>query len=692
MVSKHTLKFKDLNCYKCAEKIKNELLKISYISQINVDVLNQKLDLELNNSSNLDRKLEDIKKLCVQIEPEMNFVDSNKNTNNKLYPFTFGIFLFIISFFFKSSVQFSFLICFISYILIGSNVLKKTLFNLKKGILFDENTLMTIATIGAFLIGEFQEAVAVMIFSRIGEFIQDKAINKSRLSISKLMDIKPEIANLEIENSIKTVHPSEIKIGDIIVVKPGEKIPLDGEIIFGESSLDTRALTGEFLPKEVKKDDLVLSGCINIDSLIKIKVSSEFKDSTVLKILNLVENAHSRKSNTENFITKFSKIYTPIVVLTAFLIGILPPLLITEATFSTWIYRALIFLVISCPCALVISIPLSFFSGIGVASKNGILIKGSNYLEALNNISTIIFDKTGTLTEGKFFITKIQNKNCEKDELIELAALAESFSNHPIAKSILDYYNKDIDKSQIIKYEEIPGHGIIVNLENDTIIAGNNKIMNKFNINILDSTEDIGTKIYIAKNNLYMGYILISDKIKNNSSKTISNLKKIGIQDIIMLTGDNKKIAEKICNEIGITKFYPELLPNQKVEYVEKFTKTKKSKSNLIFVGDGINDAPSLAIADVGISMGSMGSDAAIEASDVVLIDDDPYKIIKAIKIANQTRKISIQNIVISLGVKLLVLFLGTLGLSSMWAAILSDVGVSIIVILNSVKILNKKI
>lgn len=692
MISKHTLKFKDLNCYKCAEKIKNELLKISYISQINVDVLNQKLDLELNNSSNLDRKLEDIKKLCVQIEPEMNFVDSNKNTNNKLYPFTFGIFLFIISFFFKASVPFSFLICFISYILIGSNVLKKTLFNLKKGILFDENTLMTIATIGAFLIGEFQEAVAVMIFSRIGEFIQDKAINKSRLSISKLMDIKPEIANLEIENSIKTVHPSEIKIGDIIVIKPGEKIPLDGEIIFGESSLDTRALTGEFLPKEVKKDDSVLSGCINIDSLIKIKVSSEFKDSTVLKILNLVENAHSRKSNTENFITKFSKIYTPIVVLMAFLIGILPPLLIAGATFSTWIYRALIFLVISCPCALVISIPLSFFSGIGVASKNGILIKGSNYLEALNNISTIIFDKTGTLTEGKFFITKIQNKNCEKNELIELAALAESFSNHPIAKSILDYYNKDIDKSKIIKYEEIPGHGIIVNLENDTIIAGNNKIMNKFNINILDSTEDIGTKIYIAKNNLYMGYILISDKIKNNSSKTISNLKKFGIQDIIMLTGDNKKIAEKICDEIGITNFYPELLPNQKVEYVEKFTKTKKSKSNLIFVGDGINDAPSLAIADVGISMGSMGSDAAIEASDVVLIDDDPYKIIKAIKIANQTRKISIQNIVISLGVKLLVLFLGTLGLSSMWAAILSDVGVSIIVILNSVKILNKKI
>lgn len=694
MISKYILKFKDLNCYKCVEKIKNELLKISYISDVDINVLNQKLELNINDSTDLERKLEEIKELCIKLEPEMSFIDSNhKNKKNiKFHKFYFGIFLFIISFLFKFPIQIYFLICFLSYILIGLNVLRKTLFNIKKGIIFDENTLMTIATIGAFLIGEFQEAVAVMIFSQIGELIQDKAVNKSRMSISKLVDIKPDTANLELENSIETVHPSKIKIGDVIVVKPGEKIPLDGKIIYGESSLDTKALTGEFLPKEVKKDDTVLSGCINLESLIKIKVSSEFKDSTVLKILNLIENAHSRKSNTENFITKFSKIYTPIVVIIAFLIGVLPPLFIPGELFSTWIYKSLIFLVLSCPCALVISIPLSFFSGIGVASKNGILIKGSNYLEALNNVSTVIFDKTGTLTEGKFSVSKINSENCQNEELLELAAIAESFSNHPIAKSIVNYYNKEIDQSKILKYEEISGHGIVINLKNDTIIAGNEKIMNKFNIKINNFTDDIGTKVYIAKNNLYMGYILISDKIKKNSSKTISSLNKAGINDVIMLTGDNKKVAQKICDEIGILKFHSELLPNEKVDYVEKFTKSKKSNSNLIFVGDGINDAPSLAIADIGISMGQIGTDAAIEASDVVIIDDDPFKIIKAIDIAKQTRKISIQNIIISLGVKFLILILGVFGLSSMWAAILSDVGVSIIVILNSVKVLNKKI
>lgn len=691
-----TLSFKDLNCSKCAEKIKNELSKTSYISNVNVDVLNQKLHLEFNDASNINQKIADIKELCIKIEPEMSFIDSlnsgDTNKNFKLYLFGIGIILTILSFFLKVPIQVEFLICFIAYILIGNNVLQKTFFNIKKGIWFDENTLMTIATICAFAIGEFQEAVAVMIFSRVGEMIQDKAINKSRASITKLMDIKPETANILIDNAIKTVHPSQIKIGDIIVVKPGEKIPLDGEIIFGESSLDTKALTGESLPRNVKENDSVLSGCINIDSLIKIKVSSKFEDSTVLKILNMVENANSKKSNTETFITKFAKIYTPIIVIIALIIGILPPLLINGEIFSTWIYRASIFLVISCPCALVISIPLSFFSGIGVASKNGILVKGSNYLEALNNVSTVIFDKTGTLTEGKFFITKIEPNNCSKEELMESAAIAESFSNHPIAKSIVEHYNKNIDKTQIKKYEEIAGHGITITLNNDFIIAGNDKLMKKFNISIKETTQDIGTKIYVAKNNSYMGYILISDKLKTNTHKTISDLKKFGVKNTVMLTGDNKTIAQNICNQIGITKFYPELLPNQKVEHVEELIKSKSLKSHLVFVGDGINDAPSLAIADVGVSMGGVGSDAAIEASDIVLIDDDPYKLVKAMKIAKITRRVSIENISISLGVKLLVIILATFGFSSIWAAILSDVGVSLIVIINSVKILNKEI
>lgn len=690
MTSKHIIKFRDLNCVKCVEKIKNELKKFSYISEVNIDVFNQKMELNINESEDLNEKIENVKKLCIKIEPEMSFVDDKQRSKKdiKFYTFVLGIFLFFISFLLDLSIQISFFIYFISYILIGSNVLKKTLFNIKKGIFFDENTLMTIATIGAFAIGEFSEGVAVMIFSRIGEFIQDKAIDKSRKSISKLVDIKPETANLEINDSIEIVHPNKVKIGDIIVVKPGEKIPLDGKIIYGQSSLDTKALTGEFLPKHVQENDDVLSGCINLDSLIKIKVSSEFKDSTILKILNLIENASSKKSSTENFITKFSKIYTPIVVLVALIIGILPPLLISGELFSTWIYRSLIFLVISCPCALVISIPLSFFSGIGLASKNGILIKGSNYLEALNNVSTVIFDKTGTLTEGSFYVTKIHVENCDENELLKTAAIAESFSNHPIAKSIVKHYNQTIDQTKITKYEELAGHGIVVKLDDERIIAGNQKIMDKFNIKITNLSNEVGTKIYIAKNDLYLGYILISDKIKENSRKTISDLNKLGITNTVMLTGDNKKVAEKIGKELGIKTIHSELLADEKVKYLESFLKSKAPKTKLIFIGDGINDAPSLALADIGMSMGQLGTDAAIEASDVVIIDDDPHKIVRAIEISKKTRKTSIENITISLGVKLLILILGAFGLSSMWAAILSDVGVSIIVILNSVKIL----
>ncbi|BAK79908.1 Cadmium-translocating P-type ATPase [Candidatus Arthromitus sp. SFB-mouse-SU] len=706
-MNNHTLKFKNMNCYECAGKIKNELLKLSYISKVDIDVLTQNLNLEFKDTLNINQKLQEIMKLCIQIEPDMSFNTSNhlnesKNKINSLevISFSIGIILFIISFFIKESelsqathqtLIFKFYVCFASYLLIGFNILKKAVMNIKRGIIFDENALMMIATIGALIIGEFQEAVAVMIFSRVGEFIQDRAINKSRSSISSLMDIRPDTANLETNDSIKIVDPSKVKIGDIIVVKPGEKIPLDGEIIQGISQLDTKALTGEFLTKEVTIGDKVISGCINITSLIKIKVESEFKNSTVSRILNLVENANSKKSNTENFITKFSKIYTPTVIIIAFIISTIPPIILGYNTLSEWIYRALIFLVISCPCALVISIPLSFFSGIGVASKNGILIKASNHLEALNNLSTIVFDKTGTLTEGKFFITKVIPKNCEIDELIKYSVMAESFSNHPIAKSIIDYYNKPIDKLKIYKFEEIPGYGISICIDNDIIISGNKKMMDKFNINV-DFIDESGTKVYVAKNNTYLGCILISDKIKQNSSKTIFELKKMNINNLAMLTGDNNKTAQAIADTLKITKVYSELLPDQKVKYVEELLSNKPPKSTLAFIGDGINDAPSLAMADIGISMGSIGSDAAIEASDIVLIDDDPYKIVKAIKIAKQTRTIAMQNIVLSLTVKILVIILGALGLSSMWTAILSDVGISLIVILNSVRILKNEI
>ncbi len=706
-MNNHTLKFKNMNCYECAGKIKNELLKLSYISKVDIDVLTQNLNLEFKDTLNINQKLQEIMKLCIQIEPDMSFNTSNhlnesKNKINSLevISFSIGIILFIISFFIKESelsqathqtLIFKFYVCFASYLLIGFNILKKAVMNIKRGIIFDENALMMIATIGALIIGEFQEAVAVMIFSRVGEFIQDRAINKSRSSISSLMDIRPDTANLETNDSIKIVDPSKVKIGDIIVVKPGEKIPLDGEIIQGISQLDTKALTGEFLTKEVTIGDKVISGCINITSLIKIKVESEFKNSTVSRILNLVENANSKKSNTENFITKFSKIYTPTVIIIAFIISTIPPIILGYNTLSEWIYRALIFLVISCPCALVISIPLSFFSSIGVASKNGILIKASNHLEALNNLSTIVFDKTGTLTEGKFFITKVIPKNCEIDELIKYSVMAESFSNHPIAKSIIDYYNKPIDKLKIYKFEEIPGYGISICIDNDIIISGNKKMMDKFNINV-DFIDESGTKVYVAKNNTYLGCILISDKIKQNSSKTIFELKKMNINNLAMLTGDNNKTAQAIADTLKITKVYSELLPDQKVKYVEELLSNKPPKSTLAFIGDGINDAPSLAMADIGISMGSIGSDAAIEASDIVLIDDDPYKIVKAIKIAKQTRTIAMQNIVLSLTVKILVIILGALGLSSMWTAILSDVGISLIVILNSVRILKNEI
>lgn len=560
-----------------------------------------------------------------------------------------------------------------------------------RGQVFDENFLMSVATIGAFAIGEFAEGVAVMLFYQIGEFFQGRAVNRSRKSIADLMDIRPDYANLKLENEVKKVSPQEVKINDYIVIKPGEKVPLDGVVVEGESMVDTSALTGESVPREVKKDNDVLGGFINKNGVLTVKVSKEFEESTVSKILELVENASSKKAPTENFITKFARYYTPIVVFAALGLAVIPPLVIQGATFAEWIYRALTFLVISCPCALVISIPLGFFGGIGGASKNGILIKGGNYLEALNSVDTVVFDKTGTLTKGVFKVTDINpSKDISKEELLEYAAFAESYSNHPIATSILNAYSKEIDKEKIENYEEIAGHGIKVNVKGKEVLAGNIKLMdlNKIQHKLV---EDMGTVIYVALDGNFAGSILISDEVKIDSKNAIKGLKDIGIKKTAMLTGDNKKVGVKIANELGLDEVYAELLPDQKVEKLEMLDKQKSEKGKLVFVGDGINDAPVLARADIGVAMGGLGSDAAIEAADVVLMTDEPMKLVNAIKIAKRTKKIVWQNIIFAFGVKAIVLLLGAGGHASMWEAVFADVGVALIAVLNAMRVLNVK-
>ena len=578
----------------------------------------------------------------------------------------------------------------ISYIIVGFDIVKKAVRNIIRGKVFDENFLMAVATIGAFGIGEFPEAVAVMLLYQIGELFQSYAVDKSRKSISSLMDIRPDFANVERDGKIQKVDPDEVKIGEIIVIKPGEKVPLDGIVIEGDSSLDTKALTGETLPKNVTISDEVLSGCINVHGVIKIKVTKEFGESTVSKILDLVENASSKKSKSENFITKFAQYYTPIVVIIAVILAIIPPIFIQDATFSEWIYRALSFLVVSCPCALVISIPLSFFGGIGGASKMGILIKGSNYLEAISNTETIVFDKTGTLTEGVFEVQKVNAIGISQEELLKLTAYAEDYSNHPIAMSVKKAYNQEIDKKQIIKIQELSGLGIDAKIGEQEVLVGNEKLMNKYSINFTKNDE-IGTILYIAVNGKYAGYILIADKIKKDSALAIKNLKKNNVKQTVMLTGDRKAVGENVAKQLGIDKVYTELLPDGKVEKVEELLKAKSEKGKLAFVGDGINDAPVLALADIGIAMGGLGSDAAIEAADVVLMTDEPSKIVDAIHLSKRTMRIVRENIVFAISVKVLVLILSALGISTLWEAVFADVGVSIIAIINALRVLRVK-
>ena len=612
----------------------------------------------------------------------------------------------------------------VSYIIVGFEIIKDAIKNIFKGEVFDENFLMAIATIGAFAIGEFPEAVAVMLFYQIGELFQGYAVDKSRKSIASLMDIRPDYANAYRNGNLEKVAPEEVQIGETIVIKPGEKVPLDGRIIEGNTTLDTKALTGESLPREVGKGEDILSGCINLNGTIKVEVTKEYGESTVSKILDLVENASSKKSKSENFITKFARYYTPTVVIIAVVLAIVPPLIVKGASFQDWIYRALSFLVISCPCALVISIPLSFFGGIGGASKIGILVKGSNYLEALASTEIVVFDKTGTLTEGVFEVQKvevaktdnqietkgfvqnnlgesislnneveragIQDYKITQEELLKITAYAENYSNHPISKSVKKAYGKKIDESQIISSQELSGRGIEAQIGKQKVLVGNEKLMNERKIEFT-KCNDIGTILYVAIDGKFAGHILISDTIKADAKKTIEELKRNNIKQIVMLTGDKKEVGEAVAKEIGINTVYTELLPDIKVAKVEELLKTKSEKGKLIFVGDGINDAPVLAISDIGVAMGGIGADSSIEAADVVIMTDEPSKIINAIQISKKTMKIVKENIIFAIAVKILVLILSALGISTMWQAVFADVGVSILAILNAIRALHTK-
>ena len=595
--------------------------------------------------------------------------------------------LFAIALFVRMSQTIQLILMLIAYILLGKDTVLKAVKNVEKGDFFDENFLMTVATLGAIIIGEYPEAVAVMLFYEVGELFQSYAINKSRKSIADMMDIKPEYANVIRDNKSEKVEPDEVQIDEIIEIKPGERVPLDAIIIKGETTLDTSALTGESIPVEVREGATILSGCINLNALILAKVTKEYFDSTVNKVLDLVENAAAKKSTSERLITRFAKIYTPIVISLAVLLAILPPIISGEYNFRVWIFRALSFLVVSCPCAFVISVPLSFFSGIGAASRAGILIKGGNYLEILSKVDIVVLDKTGTLTKGVFNVQKVVviDKNIKEDEFISLVAMAESGSNHPISKSIQKYYNREIDKTSINSIKEISGKGIEALINNMKILVGNEKLVNIPSDLIID---DIGTILYVEIDNKFTGYIVISDEIKKDASKAIKGLKDVGVKKSIMLTGDIEKVGKKVGEDLGLDEIYTNLLPQDKVSKFEEIIGNKKSKGNVAFVGDGINDAPVLARADVGIAMGAMGSDAAIEAADVVIMTDEPSKIVTAIKSSKKTMKIAMQNIALAFGVKVIALILSALGIADMWMAVFADTGVTILAVLNSFRAL----
>jgi Cd2+/Zn2+-exporting ATPase len=682
---------KDLNCANCAAKIQNKIKDLKEVSDANIDIISSTLTVKVSKAGT-GEIAENVSRIVKTYEPDVEVIrlDKSKPTvkigvvdKKGLVKLILSITCFFIAVVFNLPYYVKYSLLIISYILSGAEVIIKAYKNIRQGQVFDENFLMTIATLGAIAIKQYPEAAAVMLFYSVGEFFQDLSVNRSRKSILALMDIKSDYANLKTGDKIEKVSPDKVMPGDIILVKPGERVPLDGVVIKGRSSVDTSALTGEPVPRDVGVSDQVLSGFINKSGVLIVEVSKVFEESTVSKILSLVQNASSRKSTTENFITKFAKIYTPVVVGLAIILAFVVPSLLAES-YSKWIYRSLVFLVVSCPCALVLSVPLSFFTGIGLASKKGILIKGTNFLEALSYVDAVVFDKTGTLTKGVFKVTEVNAAAGFSSELLlKYAAYAEAFSNHPIAASIVVAYGQGISKEYSRNYSEIPGLGVSAEVFGKKIIIGNIRMLEKYNLDH-KSFEDAGTRVYVAIDRVYAGYIVISDEVKEDSKYSIEELKKLGIKNIIMLTGDVKKSACSIAEELSIGEYYYGLLPNEKVYELEKIQyKNKKT----VFVGDGINDAPVLARADVGIAMGALGSDAAVEAADVVIMTDEPSKVAKCIQIAKRTKRIVWQNITFIMAVKAIVLILGALGAATIWAAVFADVGVTIIAVLNSLRI-----
>lgn len=694
-----------LGCANCAAKMELGIKSLDGVGNASVDFATQSLKLEIYHNADYDEIMKNVVSIIEKIEPDVKLKEAAKKTGREdigkgdelgsrkqeLVLKGFGVVLFGLAVLLKLSAGIELTLYLAAYLIIGGEVLLKSIRNMAKGRLFDENFLMSLATVGAFAVGEYAEGVAVMLFYQMGEFFQDMAVNHSRKSIKALLDIRPDYANLISEGQIKQVSPDDVEVGAVVIVKPGEKVPLDGRITEGRSMVDTSALTGESVPREVAVGDEILAGFINKNGMLTVEVTKLYGESTVSRILDMVQNASSRKSQTENFITKFARYYTPAVVFTALALAIIPPLAIPGEAFTDWLYRALIFLVVSCPCALVISIPLGFFGGIGGASRNGVLIKGSNYLEALNNIDTVVFDKTGTLTKGVFKVTDVRALGAiSKDELLKYTAYAESFSDHPIAVSILKAYGGKVDEGQVGSFYELSGYGVKAEISGRSVIAGNARLMELEGMEY-ESPDTMGTVVHIALDGIYAGYIVISDEIKEDAEEAIRLLKNSGIRRTVMLTGDVRAVGEKVAEKLGINEVYSELLPDQKVERLEEIEKDSRAKGKVAFVGDGINDAPVLARADVGIAMGGLGSDAAIEAADIVIMTDEPSKIASAIKIAKKTRRIVWQNIIFAMTVKMAVLLLGAGGLATMWEAVFADVGVALIAVLNSIRVLNLK-
>lgn len=728
-----------LTCANCGNKIETRVNNLNGVKEATLNFATSTLIIELNGTIEREDAIREIKSIVNKLEPDVKVFDKDENrainkedvkkctsdscckpgndiekeshNHNEKHShehshdhshdhshgnpvglkenlrLIIGAIIYVLAITFEEKYPISIILFAGSYVLIGGDVVLTAFKNILRGEVFDENFLMTVATLGAFFVGEFPEGVAVMLFYQIGEIFQSYAVNKSRKSITSLMDIRADYANLIKNGKEEKVNPEIVNIDDIIVIKPGERVPLDGVVIEGTSFVDTSALTGESVPREVLSGEDILAGFINTNGVLKVKVTKSFKESTVSRILELVENASNKKAPTEKFITRFARIYTPIVVFSALALAIIPPLVIKDANFYDWIYRALIFLVVSCPCALVVSIPLGLFAGIGGASRKGILVKGGNYLEALKDVNTVVFDKTGTLTKGVFKVTEINNVDISKEELIKVAAISESLSNHPIAQSIIREYGEEIDSQKLSNYEEVSGHGIKAYIDSLEVLVGNYKLMEKYNIKY-NNVNSIGTIVHVAINNEYKGNIVISDEIKEGARSAIEGLKSIGVAQTVMLTGDNKSVGEKVAALVGIDKVFAELLPGDKVEKVEDLIKNNSTKGKVIFVGDGINDAPVLARADIGVAMGGIGSDAAIEAADVVLMKDNPEALVTSIKVARKTNKVLWQNIIFSLGVKVLVLILSAFGMANMWEAVFADVGVTVIAVINSTRCL----